>query len=389
MSLHRFLLQLVQPTQCGDELMPGATLRRTSTELGLRLCFEVAGRDVYVEVFPFAGHERRPHAARSERLLFTYRSRGLVGAKFEALGKRLCEVVAERARNFETEALQQVEEHARSARRVDGEDKQRIREVVVDQLLERSGSSKQRFYTLSPYVGCLIGCKFCYAAERTATARQLEGLPQAPWGSYVDVRVNAPEILRDELRRLPPAPIKFCPIVSDPYQPTEARYRLTRACLEVIAEEAPERQVLLLSRSARVLTDLDVMLRLPRLMVGASIPTIDDAVRKHFEARGATIEERLGQLRQLRDAGVNTFAVVQPMLPGSAEDLADALAQACTSVSIDVLQGVYGAEAEFSDPRYAFAADPTWQVQQARALAAALGERGVPLWRGELPPDLA
>lgn len=385
MALHRFLLELVHPTQIGEALVPGATLLRVSTELGLRLTFEVAGRNIHVEVFPKEPSQR--HAAASEQLLFAYRSHGLAGPKFESVGKRLCEAVAERARLHEVRALKSMEESAQQA-----EGQARIREVQVEQLLEhvghRNGAHENGgYYTLSPYVGCLVGCKFCYAAERTGMLRALQGLQPAPWGSYVDVRTNAPDVLRRELAELPPLPIKFCPIVSDPYQAAETRFRVTRGCLEVLAETTPERAVLLLSRTTRLREDIELMKRLPGLRVGASIPTTDDAVRKHFEPRGAPIEARFAQLEELRAHGITTFAIVQPMLPGNVEELANRLAKACDSVSIDILDGVYGAEEEFSDPRYAFAAEQDWQVTQARALAAALGERGVPLWRGDLPPD--
>lgn len=384
MALHRFLLQLVHPTEIGQALVPGAKLLRVSTELGLRLTFEVAGRNIHVEVFP--KEPRRKHAAESEQLLFAYRSDGLSGAKFESVGKQLCEAVAQRARVHEASALESMEERAQQARM--GEGQARIREVQVEQLLEHAGHGEDRYYTLSPYVGCLVGCKFCYAAERTGMVRGLQGLAPAPWGSFVDVRTNAAEVLRAELGELAPLPIKFCPIVSDPYQATETRYRLTRGCLEVLAEVAPERAILLLSRTARLVEDIELMTHLPGLRVGASIPTVDDDVRKHFEPRGASIEARFAQLEALRARGITTFAVVQPMLPGDVDELAERLAAACDSVSIDVLRGVYGAAEEFRDPRYSFATEEAWQIAQARALAAALGERGVPLWRGDLPPDL-
>ena len=60
-----------------------------------------------------------------------------------------------------------------------------------------------------------------------------------PWGSYVDVRVNLPDVLARELVDAPPWPIKFCPILSDPYQAVESRYEVTRSCLTVLRGAAP------------------------------------------------------------------------------------------------------------------------------------------------------
>jgi hypothetical protein len=175
-------------------------------------------------------------------------------------------------------------------------DAPRVREVTVDHLLELAGPPAARFYTCSPYVGCLIGCRFCYAQERLAAGRAAAGLPMAPWGSWVDVRVNAAAVLADELARLPRYPIKFCPIVSDPYHAIEARLGLTRACLAAIAAAAAPPPVLLLTRAALVTRDLDLLAALPWAGVGVSLPTIDDDVRAHFEPRAAPIAARLATL---------------------------------------------------------------------------------------------
>jgi DNA repair photolyase len=169
----------------------------------------------------------------------------------------------------------------------------------------------------------------------------------------------------------------------------ERRYRITRGCLDVLAERGDRFEVLLLTRSALIEDDLDRLGALPRAHVGVSIPTIDDTVRAHFEPRAAPIERRLSILDALRERGVRTIAVVQPMLPGPVDALADALARSAESVSIDVLRGIESAGPDFADPRYAHCRDEDWQRAQADALAIALCERDVPVWSGELPPDLA
>ncbi len=117
-----------------------------------------------------------------------------------------------------------------------------MREVRVERVLEAAGHGAERFFKLSPYAGCLIGCRYCYAQTPMSVLRRLEMLPEVAWGSYVDVRVNAAEVLAGELAELAPRPIKFCPILSDPYQAVEARYALSRACLTAIgAAEASGR----------------------------------------------------------------------------------------------------------------------------------------------------
>lgn len=373
MDLRSHLLALVAPTTVGDELAPGARLVRASTELGLRLTFEVRGATVHVELAPIEDVDR--FAARTERLAVSYRSGGAEQVE-AALGMKLCRAVAQRVGQREAAVLSSIAKEKRDA--------PRIREVEVTQLLEPADG----FDTLSPYVGCLIGCRFCYAQSRLASTRRLLGLADVPWGSYVDVRINAPAVLATELaaRPDPHRPIKLCPIVSDPYQAIERQRRLTRACLEVLRDAEPSPPVMLLTRSAHVLDDVALLASLERVFVAFSIPTIDDAVRQHFEPRGAPIDERLEALRALRDAGVSTCAVVQPILPGSIDALAEALAEVVGAVSIDVLRGEEGAAADFD--AHTESREDAWQRARADQLREALHARGVDLFEGEVPPAL-
>jgi len=380
-DLRAHLLDLLAPLRPGDELVPGARLLGVSTEVGFWLSFALPGGEVQVEVAPL-GEAR--FAARSARFAVSYRSEGGRNPIDPRLGLALCRSVAERvARNEErvTESL------ARRARETP-DDAARVREVRVESLLETASRGATRFFKLSPYAGCLIGCRYCYAQTPMTVLRRLEMLPEVPWGSYVDVRVNAAEVLERELARLAPRPIKFCPILSDPYQAVEARYAITRACLQVIGAAREAWPTLILTRSKLVTRDTDLLASLPSAWVGASIPSIDDETRRHFEPRAASIPERLEALATLRAAGARTFAVVQPILPGSIEALADALAGAVSSVSIDVLRGEEQAGGDFDDPRYGESRTDAWQRARAAELVEALAARGVPVWPGELPPEL-
>ena len=371
-ALRARLVALLEPLAIGDDLLPGVRLVDASTELGLRLTFAVDRGELHVEVAPAAAHAR--HAARSAHLTFAYR-----GHAPSAQGQAVCVEIARRVAGRDAAFV--------AALATDGDPAApRVRSVIVDRVLEPAGSPDARFYTCSPYVGCLIGCRFCYAQSRLAPLRAATGLPSVPWGSWVDVRENAAAVLADELTRLPRAPIKFCPIVSDPYHAVEARLGLTRACLLAIAAAPAPPPVLLLTRSALVTRDLDVLAALPWAGVGVSLPTVDDAVRAHFEPRAASVPERLAALTALAAAGVRTIAVVQPMLPGPVDELADALAAHAGSVSLDVLHGEENAGPLFDHHPEARAA--TWQAERRAALVAALAARGVPVWSGELPPDL-
>ena len=381
-NLRAHLLQLLAPFRPGDEVVPGARLVGVLLEIGLgwRFCLEEG--DVNVEVALAADAGR--FAARTPRLALSYRAMTSVPAS-SCLA--FCTALAPIVARNEDAVLAALEREA-AAHDAAARAGRRVREVEVDTALEPALDSPLAFFTITPYVGCVIGCRFCYAQAPIGHMRRLARAPVVPWGSYIDVRVNLPDVLARELLDAPHWPIKFCPILSDPYQAVESRYEVTRSCLKVLAASAP-RPIFVLTRSRLVERDAELLASLGDARVGASIPTLDDDVRQHFEPRAASIAERFALLRTLRAAGVETFAVVQPLLPGPVEALADALAEAVSSVSIDVLYGVQGAAADFADARFAAVATDEWQRERAAALTAALVRNGVTIWRGDLPPSLS
>jgi DNA repair photolyase len=377
-------LQLLAPFGAGDEVVPGARLDGVLLEIGLGWRFRTDEGDVSVEVALLEDDGR--FAARTPRLALSYRALTATPARSQA-GKALCEALAPIVARNEDAVLAAIAREAAVEERAAAGGR-RIREVHVETALEPALDSPSPFFTITPYVGCVIGCRFCYAQAPIGHMRRLARTPDVPWGSYVDVRVNLPDVLARELGGAPPWPIKFCPILSDPYQAVESRYEITRACLAVLRDAAP-RPVFVLTRSRLVERDAELLASLPDAWAGASIPTFDDDVRRHFEPRAAPIAERFALLRTLRAAGVETFAVVQPMLPGPVEPFAEALADCVSSVSVDVLHGVQGAGGDFADARYAHVATEQWQRERAAELTAALVRNGVTIWNGDLPPSLA
>jgi DNA repair photolyase len=381
-DLRDYLLALMQPIAPGDALTPWLRFTNASTELGLRLTFLANDTDeIHVELSP--REHGMKYALQSAQLSFAYRHGGTEQVD-QKLGLRVCQTVAKHVAAREATVLERLAADAQTAAEL-FEGSTRIREIQSTRILELAGVPGERLYTLSPYLGCLIGCRFCYAQSRLDPQRSLLRLPQVPWGSYVDIRINAPELLEHELRTLPRHPIKFCPIVSDPYQAVERRFELTRRCLEVIARADDPPATMIMTRSTLVLRDLELIRTIPKAWVGASIPTLDDSVRAHFEPRAASIPERLEMLAQFKQAGVHRCAVVQPMMPGDPIALADALAEVVEAVSLGVLREELGAEHDFADPRYSFARDDGWQQDTALRLRDALEQRGVEVWLGELP----
>jgi DNA repair photolyase len=205
-----------------------------------------------------------------------------------------------------------------------------VREVMVDRVLVAEGPGR---YYVNPYSGCMIGCSFCYVAHRADMSRAMEGRPRLPWGRYVDVKVNAVEVLRREVASHAPGIVRMSPIVTDPYQPLERKYRITRQCLQVLGEAGFKPVVL--TRAARVVDDIELLARIPGAAVGLSIPTDDDRMRRVFEPGADPIEDRLEALARCHRAGIVTFAVVQPMLPMDPDRLVEAIAPFVRCVRMD------------------------------------------------------
>lgn len=356
--------RLVAPLRPGDALGE-ATLVAITAELALQYEFTLGDARTSIEVVPRTG-------ARAERVHTTHFALGHRGGTVpEATALSLCTALAESVRRNEAEVL--------ASARADGD---RVREVRGGTALHDDGGH----YGLSPYRGCSIGCRFCYAQSRLQPLRALMGHADAPWGSWVDARVDLPELLAAELATRPCAPIKLCPVVADPYQAIERRLRITRRCVEAIAAADRPWPTLVLTRAHAILDDLALWAALPRAWVGVSLPTIDDDVRRHFEPRAASVVERLEVLARFADAGVSTFAVVQPVFPGDPIALADALVRVSAGVVLGPLEGEEQAGPAFD--AFAEARTAGWQADRVALLRDALLARGIAVWTGELPPGV-
>lgn len=369
-SLDELARALIAPLQPGDRVGDLELVAITS-DLAIQYDVRGHGSRTIVEVVPRA-------AARGEPLTTRHFA---VGHRGDTMGEEdsldACRRLAARISANEDAAVAALHDDAAT--------RDRVREVTTTHALV--AAYPRTHYTLSPYRGCTIGCAFCYAQSRLQPMRGLLGLADAPWGSWVDAYVDMPEVLARELKTQPLAPIKLCPIVADPYQAIERKLRVTRRCLEVIAASATPWPVLVLTRARDITDDLPLIASLPRAWVGVSLPTIDDDVRRHFEPRAATVAERLDVLHRFAAAGVRTFAVVQPVLPGDIDALADALRVATSGVAIGTLEGEEQSRPLFD--AFAYARDDAWQRDRVRQLRDALAARDVPVWTGELPPELS
>lgn len=171
--------------------------------------------------------------------------------------------------------------------------------------------SKVYDYALNPYTGCLHGCLYCYARFMKRFAGHRE-----PWGTFVDVKINAPELLPQELKKKAKGRV-WVSGVCDPYQSVEEKYCITRRCLEILTSHRWAFTVQ--TKSELVLRDLDLFLKAKDCEVGFSIATGDEAIRKIFEPSAPPVALRLEALDRLHSSGVRTYAMIAPVLPGAEE----------------------------------------------------------------------
>jgi len=199
------------------------------------------------------------------------------------------------------------------------------REVLVKSILNKS---KIFDYCLNPYTGCQVGCRYCYA--RLFIPRYSGH--HEPWGAFVDVKVNAVEVLRRQLRRARRG-VVWISSVCDPYQPLERRLGLTRRLLEVLLEfQFP---VNIQTKNALVLRDLDLFRRFEEIEIGFTITTENEAIARLFEPGASCVAERIEVLGKLKQAGLRTFAFLGPLLPGNPERLISLLEGKADQVFID------------------------------------------------------
>ena len=222
-------------------------------------------------------------------------------------------------------------------------------------------------YVINPYTGCQHSCSYCYARFMKRFSGHSE-----PWGQFVDVKIDAPDLLRREITRKKPGRV-WISGVCDPYQPLEARYRLTRQCLEILSQN--DWPVAVQTRSPLVLRDMDILKTGRDFQVGLSITTADDSIRKLFEPSAPPIKERVRALDELHRAGIRTYAMIAPMLPG-AEGLAEILAGKVDYVLSDRLNYHY---ADWVYRKYGLADKMTDDFfdRTARTLAAAFARLGI------------
>jgi DNA repair photolyase len=242
--------------------------------------------------------------------------------------------------------------------------------MVVKEIRAKSILSKSQVYdyALNAYVGCEHACAYCYARFMKRFTGHTE-----PWGQFVDVKVNAPELLAREVLRKRRGRV-WISGVCDAYQELERTRGITRQCLEILVGHGWP--VTIQTKSPLVLRDLDLLKRAVDAEVGFTITTADERVRRVFEPGAPPISRRVAALGALRAAGIPTFVMVAPLLPGAA-GLAELLRGKADRALIDRCNYHY-ADRTYLAHGMRRAMEDGFFLEQGEELRAAFERAGIP-----------
>lgn len=163
-------------------------------------------------------------------------------------------------------------------------------------------------YVINPYTGCAHGCKYCYARFMKRFTGHTE-----PWGEFVDIKINAPDLIPTDTDKYKNKWITIGS-VTDPYQPVERKYKLTRKILEKLIPLQPNLDIM--TKSDLVLRDIGLLKQFKTCIVAFSLLSLDDKIRRELEPRAPSVDRRVNALKKLHEAGIQTVLFVSPIFPG-------------------------------------------------------------------------
>jgi DNA repair photolyase len=170
-------------------------------------------------------------------------------------------------------------------------------------------------YSLNPYKGCAHGCKYCYAPN-------ILRIPRGKWGGFVQVKRNIPKVLASELKNKKKGTVGVS-TTTDPYQPLEEKYELTRLCLMQL--QRYDFPVSIITKSSLVSRDIDILTGFSEVEVGFTITTLNDKERMIMEPCTSPIESRIKALKECSKSGITTYAFLGPLYPTATKEDMDAL----------------------------------------------------------------
>lgn len=188
-----------------------------------------------------------------------------------------------------------------------------FRETPCKTILNKSGLAD---YTLNCYVGCSHKCLYCYAHYMQKYKKRPEG-----WGNYVDIKVNAAWALTRDIRKAKQPGTVFMSSVCDGWQPIEAKYKLSRACLKLLLEAGFSPDIL--TKSSLVLRDLDLLAAYKTPRLSMTLTTMDLGLKRLFEPYASDPKDRILTLRKASEKSIEIGVFLGPLIPEFTDTVAN------------------------------------------------------------------
>ncbi len=181
----------------------------------------------------------------------------------------------------------------------------KIKEIKAKSIIVKTNLPEGDF-VINPYIGCGHGCKYCYARFMKRFTGHTE-----PWGSFIDIKINAPDLIPERTNKYKGKYITMSS-TTDPYNPLEKKYKLTRKILKKLISLKPILDII--TKSDLVVRDVDLLKQLD-CIVALSASGMDEKLRKQLEPFGPSINKRINALNKLHKNGIKTALFISPIFP--------------------------------------------------------------------------
>lgn len=182
-----------------------------------------------------------------------------------------------------------------------------IKKVKVKSIIVKSNLPEGDF-VINPYTGCSHGCKYCYARFMKRFTGHRE-----PWGSFVDVKVNAPDLIPEKTDKYKNRSITIGS-VTDPYQPLEKKYKITRKILQKLIPLQPK-SLDIMTKSDLIVRDIDLLKQFDNSIVAISLSMLNENLRKQLEPVALPAEKRFAALEKFHQQNIRTVLFISPIFP--------------------------------------------------------------------------
>lgn len=180
-----------------------------------------------------------------------------------------------------------------------------IKEVKAKSILTKTGLPAD--FVINPYEGCGHGCKYCYAKFM----KRFIGTDKS-WGDFVNVKINAPDLIPSKPKKFEGKSI-IIGSVTDPYQPIEKKYKITRQMLKKLIPLKPKLDII--TKSSLITRDIDLLKQFENFTVAISMSPLHNETRKRLEPNSTPPFKRIEALKELHGAGIRTVLFISPIFP--------------------------------------------------------------------------